>query len=177
MLGQLGDPLLSERHALLTFKIKRLSDHRNGEDPQILRHFRDYGRRAGTGTAAHACRDEHHVCAIKGCAQRFTVFISRVTADFRVRARAQTFGNTATDLDSLANRRLTQRLRVGIYREEFNTLNALAHHVFNGVTAAATDADDFNHRVVGQFHRFKHSFSPSCACRLRTLIVCVLLKN
>ena len=122
MLGQLGDPLLSERHALLTFKIKRLSDHRNGEDPQILRHFRDYGRRAGTGTAAQACRDEHHVCAIKGCAQRFTVFISRVTADFRVRARAQTFGNTATDLDSLANRRLTQRLRIGIYREEFNTV-------------------------------------------------------
>ncbi|CCJ84386.1 hypothetical protein BN133_763 [Cronobacter dublinensis 582] len=43
--------------------------------------------------------------------------------------------------------------------------------MFYGVTAAATDADDFNHRVVGQFHRFKHNFSPFCAFRLRPLIL------
>ena len=154
MLGQLGDPLLSKRHALLAFEIKWLSDDRNGQDTQILRHFRDHWRRTGTGTAAHTRRDKDHVRAIKRSAQRFTVFVCRITAHFRVRACTQTFGNTATDLDSLANSRFTQRLRIGVHREEFNTLNALAHHVFNGITAAATDADDFNHRVVGQLKLF-----------------------
>lgn len=135
------------------------------------------GGGTGTGAATHTCRDKHHVCTIKSSTQRFTVFISRIATDFRVCTGTQTFGNTATDLNCLANSRFTQCLRIGVHRKEFNTFDALAHHVLDGIATAATDADDFNHRVVGQFHRFKHSFSPFCACRLRTLIFCVLLKN
>lgn len=51
MLGQLGDPCSKERHALLTFKIKRLMTTATVEDPQILRHFTTT-RRAGTGNTS-----------------------------------------------------------------------------------------------------------------------------
>ena len=111
------------------------------------------------------------------CAQSFAIFVCRITTDFRVCTRAQTFGDAATNLNGLSNRRFTQRLSVGIHREEFNTFDALAHHVFNGITATAADADDFNHRVIGKFHRFKHSFSLRCACRLRPLMCDGLFKN
>lgn len=96
--------------------------------------------------------------------------------NFWISASARSFGDTATDLNRLSNRCFTQRLCIGIYREEFNTFNALTHHVFNSITAAAADADDFNHRVIGKFHWFKHSFSPICACRLEAVIIVGLIK-
>ena len=105
-----------------------------------------------------------------------------ITAGFDLRLdEFETVGNTirafasdnatvviGTSLDPDMNDELRVTVvATGIYREEFNTFNALAHHVFNSITAAAADADDFNHRVIGKFHWFKHSFSPICACRLR----------
>ncbi|VDR29778.1 Uncharacterised protein [Raoultella terrigena] len=142
-------PCSAKAIRFLPFEIEGFSHNRNGQDTKILRHFCDHWCRTGTGTAAIPAAINTMSAAVESSTQRFTVFIRRIAADFRVGARAQTFGNTATNLNSLANGRFTQRLRVGVHREEFHTLDALAHHVLYGITAAATDADDFNHRVVG----------------------------
>ncbi len=160
MLGQLGNPLLCKGHTLLAFEVEGLGYYCYGQDAQIFGNFRNDRRSARTCTTAHTGSDKHHVCAIQGGAQRFAVFIRCVTAYFRVSTGAKAFSDPATNLDSLSYCRLTQCLSIGIYRKEFHTFDALAHHVFDGITTATADADDFNHRVIGQFHRFKHSFSP-----------------
>ena len=167
MFGQFSDPLLRECHTLLAFKVERLSDDSNGQDTQIFCHFSDDWCCTCTGTTTHTRSNKDHVCTFQRRTQCIAILISRIAANFWISASAQSFGDTATDLNRLSNRCFTQRLCIGIYREEFNTFNALAHHVFNSITAAAADADDFNHRVIGKFHWFKHSFSPICACRLR----------
>jgi len=41
------------------------------------------------------------------------------------------------------------RLSICIYREELNAFDTFTHHMLYGITAAAADADDFNHRVIG----------------------------
>ena len=167
MLGQFSDPLLRECHTLLAFKVERLSDDSNGQDTQIFCHFSDDWCCTCTGTTTHTRSNKDHVCTFQRRTQCIAILISRIAANFWISASSQSFGDTATDLNRLSNRCFTQRLCIGIYREEFNTFNALTHHVFNSITAAAADADDFNHRVIGKFHWFKHSFSPICACRLR----------
>ncbi|SWT41302.1 Uncharacterised protein [Klebsiella pneumoniae] len=168
MLGQFSDPLLRECHTLLAFKVERLSDDSNGQDTQIFCHFSDDWCCTCTGATTHTRSNKDHVCTFQRRTQCIAILISRIAANFWISASAQSFGDTATDLNRLSNRCFTQRLCIGIYREEFNTFNALTHHVFNSITAAAAaDADDFNHRVIGKFHWFKHSFSPICACRLR----------
>ncbi len=149
MLREFGDPLLGKRHALFAFEVERLGDNRHRQDTQLLSHFSHDRRCTGTGTAAHTCCDEDHVCPFQRRTQCFAIFFCRVTAHFRVRTRTQTFGNVITDLNGLADSCFTQRLRVGIHSKEFHTFDTLAYHVLYGVTAAATDADDFNHRVVG----------------------------
>lgn len=74
MFGQLSDTLLRECHALLAFEVERLGHHGHGQNTQIFSHFSHHWRRTGTGTAAHAGRDEDHVRAVQRCAQGFAVF-------------------------------------------------------------------------------------------------------
>ena len=58
---QLGDRVVSLRHALAAFKGERFRHHSDSETACLLRDPRDDRSRSGAGATAHACRDENHV--------------------------------------------------------------------------------------------------------------------
>src|SRR5690606_40808386 len=78
--------------------------------------------------------------------------------------RSSDLGDATADLDSLAYSRLTQCLCIGVNCKELNTFNAFTHHMLYGVTAAATDADDFNHR--SEEHTSELQSRENLVCRL-----------
>ncbi len=63
-------------------------------------------------------------------------------SDLRPRACAEALGDLEAQLDPAIGRRGVERLRVSIGDDEIDALDVSAHHVGDGVTARAADADD-----------------------------------
>ena len=61
VLRQFLNALFGDRHSVATFERKRLCDDADGQNVAFARHLRDDGRRARSGSAAHASGNEHHV--------------------------------------------------------------------------------------------------------------------
>jgi hypothetical protein len=132
-------------HAAVALELEGLGHHADREDAHLLGHAGDDGGRAGAGAAAHAGGDEDHVRAVhapRGSAPRPP---ARGFALLGLAAGAQAVGAELHELVRLA---AVERLRVGVGAEELHALHALRDHVFDGVAAAAADAD---HLDLGAF--------------------------
>ena len=90
MLLDLGEPLLSQIHATLAFKAKRLGDNANRQNAAITSAACDDGCRASARTAAHTRCDENHVCAIEVKVDLINGLFSGGCADLWPRACAKT---------------------------------------------------------------------------------------
>ena len=117
-------PGFGEPHAALAFEVERLGDDTDGQDAEFARRARDHRRRAGAGAAAHAGGDEHHVRAGEMIADFVDHFFGGGAADFRLRARAETFGDLHAHLDDAFGLGQRQRLRVGVGDDEVDALQA-----------------------------------------------------
>src|SRR5262245_36752156 len=62
-------------------------------------------------------------------------------SDFRLRARAKTFGNVGAELDQPLGFRHSQRLSVRVGHHELNPPQARSNHVVHGIAAAAPDTE------------------------------------
>ena len=93
------DAVFGDLHAPLAFEVERLGDDADGEDAELLRDARDDGSRPGAGAAAHAGGDEHHVRAREMVANFVDRFLGGRTADFGMRAGAETLRRLDTHLD------------------------------------------------------------------------------
>jgi hypothetical protein len=149
VLGQFGDALLRREHALVALEAEGLGHHRHHQDVHLLRHLRHHRRGAGTGAAAHTGGDEHHVGALQHLLDAVAVLEGRLAAHVRVGAGAQALGEAAADLQGGLGVGLAQHLGVGVDGDEVDALDALGHHVLDGVAATAAHADDLDHRVLG----------------------------
>src|SRR5207248_3866474 len=69
----------------------------------------------------------------------------RLAADVGVRARAEAFGQLASDVQRHVRRRLLQRLQVRVDGEELDALDLSLDHAVDGVDAGAADADYADH--------------------------------
>jgi hypothetical protein len=116
----------------------------NGQDSELLGDLRDHRRRTSARAAAHAGRDEQHVGALDHLDDAIAVFHRCLPADFRICARAQTLRDVAADLQRHLHLRVLQRLRIGVQANEVHALDTRGHHVRDGITAAAADADHFD---------------------------------
>ncbi len=69
-------------------------------------------------------------------------FFGRGAPDFRVRARAETFGHRDAELDDPLRFAERQSLRVGIGADEIHPVQTRGDHVVDGVAAGAADAEN-----------------------------------
>ena len=112
--------------------------------PSSLGNLCDDRRRAGSGSATHAGRDEQHVRAFDHFVYTITVFHRRLATDIRIGAGTQAFRDVAANLQRGPYSRAFERLRVRIGADEIDTFDAGFNHVRYGVATAATDTDDFD---------------------------------
>jgi hypothetical protein len=104
-------------------------------------------RRAGAGAAAHPGGDEHHVRAGHGVGDELHALLGRLAPGFRVRAGAEAAGEGLTQLQLRRRHVGFERLDVRVAADEFDPVELGSNHRIDSVSAAATDADDFDSRV------------------------------
>ena len=151
MMRQLLDALKRHLHAATAFKRERLGHHRYREDAHLLGELRHHRRRACTGTSTHARGDEHHIGTAQGVHDALAILERGLAADLRIRARAQTLGHVAAELQLQLGAAVLDRLRVGVGGDEFHAIDVAADHVCHGVAAAAAHANHLDDRVRGHF--------------------------
>ncbi len=69
-------------------------------------------------------------------------FLGRGAPDFRMRARAQTFGHRDAELDDAWRFAERERLRIGVGADEIDPVQARRDHVVDGVAAGAAHAEN-----------------------------------
>ena len=65
ILCQLLNRLIRDPHPVLAFEVERLGYNADGQDTVLARRLCDHGSGARAGSAAHTCRDEHHVAFVQ----------------------------------------------------------------------------------------------------------------
>ena len=158
ILSEVFQPLDSIVHALFAFKVERLGDDGDRQDFQIARNFRDDGSRTRTGAAAHARGDEQKVGILDRLGKYFFAFFRSGSADFRLRAGAETFGQSRTDLNFILRFGEEKDLLVRIDGNVACARDARLDHAVDRVVPCAADADDLYPRNAGQtVQTVKHS--------------------
>ena len=148
--------------ALFSFEHEGPSDNTDCERAKFLRDFGDDGRASRSSTTAHSRGDEDHVGAFKGADDFIVRLNGRAAADFGVGARAQAFGELASELNFPLGFIRRERLPVGVGHDELHAGEAAFDHGLYGVTAAAADADHLDiGPKIGVFFEFKHSHPPN----------------
>ena len=99
------------------------------------------GSAAGTGAAAFAGGDEHHVGALEDLLDLVGVLLGGALADLGVRARTQPAGGLASDVELHLRVGHQQRLRIGVDGDELDAPEACLDHPVHRVHAAPADAD------------------------------------
>jgi hypothetical protein len=141
VLAELEDPLLGHLAPPRPLEAERLGHHGHGEGADVLRHMRDDRRRAGSGPAAHAAGDEHHVGAVEHVEDFRVRLERRVPAHLRVRAGAEAAGQLQAELQPGGRPGAAERLRVGVGRDELDPEQAGVDHPVHRVASPAPDSD------------------------------------
>ena len=143
---QLHDARFGEPHAALTLEVERLGDHPDREDAEFARGTRHHRGGAGSGAAAHARGDEHHVRAGQVVTNLVDHLFGGRTADIGLGTGAETFGRRYAHLDDVFGPRHGQRLGVCVGDDEVDALEAGIDHVVDGVAARAPNTENGNPR-------------------------------
>src|SRR5262249_5337984 len=148
LVAQLFDTRLGLYLAAPALEGERPGDHTDGERAQLAGDVGHHRRAAGTGAAALAAGDEHHIGALEHLFDLVTVILGRVLADVRIGACAKTPRQLPPDVELDVGVTHQQRLRVGVDRDELDALEPDLDHAVDGVDTAAADADDLDDRQV-----------------------------
>ena len=150
-------PCSAEPSRFAAFHVERLGHDRHGEDAKLLRDLGHHGRGTGARPTAHTGGDEQHVRAFDHFDDAIAIFHRRLTADFRIRARAQALGDIAADLQTDFHLRMLQRLSIRIEADEIDAFDPGRDHVRHGVAAATAHANDLDHgTLVLCICKYKH---------------------
>ena len=158
---QQTDTFVGDLHALAAFERERTGHNSNRQNAHFLGHFGNDWCSTGTGTAAHASGDEHHVGALQHFGNTLTVFQSGLTANFRIGASAEALGHSSAQLQDGPRADAFQRLGISVGADEFNAFNVALDHMVDSVAAATADTDYFDNRACGDVvYEFEHVPSP-----------------
>ena len=130
-------------HPAFAFKLKGLRDDADRQRTVFTGNVGNRRGRAGTGAAAHAGGNEHHVGAFQCSGNGISAFFSSTSADLGIGTCALTAGDFFTDLDFLICIRNGKRLLVGIDSNKLDTLGAVLHHTVYDVVAGSANTNDF----------------------------------
>ena len=171
MLLQLRNAGIRILHALFSFEVEGFGHNSDRQCSQIPCDFRHNGSSAGTGSAAHACRNEDQVGTLQRLCDFFTAFLCRAPSHFGNSSGSQAFCQLFADLDLHLRVGQVQRLAVCIDGNEFHSPQSGIHHAVYGVVSAAAAAYDLNgsEGILGFILKFDHDLSPP------NVIVCGLL--
>ena len=159
---QVCDALLGQAHLPLALKREGLGDDADGQDAQVMGDLRHNGSRTGAGAAAHTGGDEDHLRALEGICDLVLALLGRTLADLRVCTCAAALGELGAQLHLGGSMVLGQRLLVGVHCDEFDALQAVAHHAVDCVAAAAAYADDLDRRNVFVHFFVEHECHNFC---------------
>ena len=148
LLLEVLDPLLGLDRAAPALERERSRHDTDGQRAGRLRHLRDDRRATGSGAAALARGDEHHVGALEHLFDLLAVLLGGLAPDLGVRARAEPTRELATEVELHVRVAHQQRLRVGVDRDELHALEPGVDHAVDGVAAATAHADDLDHGEV-----------------------------
>ena len=107
-----------------TFERERTGHDTDRERADLLRDLRDDGRATGAGAAALARGDEHHVGALQHLFDLGAVLFGGLATDLGIGSGAEPAGELTTDVELHVGVGEQQRLRVGVDRDELDTLQA-----------------------------------------------------
>ncbi len=141
---QIIQRFIGDGTALGAFEGERSRDDTDGEGAELFGGLRDDGGRAGTGPAAEATGDEHHVGAFQDFLDLIAVLFRGLTADLGIHPGAESLGQILADVNFLLSARVMQRLRIGVDSDEFDTLDLGIDHPRNRIATRTADADDFD---------------------------------
>ena len=131
-----------------TLEAERTGDDTDCQCADAARQFGDDGRRTGSGTAALAGGDEHHVCTLDDLFDLLAVRFGGIAADVGVAARAEPTREVAPDVELDVGVAHQERLRVGVDRDELDAFQTRVDHSVDGVDAATADADHLDDREI-----------------------------
>src|SRR6185503_7558127 len=103
----------------------------------------DDRRAAGARAAAETGGYKHHVGAFEHFDDLVSVFERGFAADGRIGAGAETFRQTASELNLDRRARTFECLKVGVCDEEFDAFDTGLDHAIDCIAATAADADYF----------------------------------
>ena len=166
VLGQLGDSIPRDLHALGALERERAGDHRDGENSHFPCDLGDDRSRTSSRPATHAGGDEEHVGAANHFLNALPIFHGRLTPHLRIGTSTQPLGDPRAQLQQRTGARRRQHLSVGVCSDEIHAFDACTHHVGHGIAASTADPDHLDDRVFrNTINDFKHDLSPHCAKR------------
>jgi hypothetical protein len=138
-----GDAIFGQALAL-ALVLEGLGHHGHGQDAQLAGHLGHHRAGTGTGAAAHAGGDEHHVRTLQRLGDALALGDRQFARFLRLAAGAQARAKLQLDMGIA----LFQSLRVGVAADEFDATDAFADHVIHRVAARTADPHDLDHGRV-----------------------------
>ncbi len=132
--------------ATLALELERPGHDADGQCADRLGDPRDDRCATGSGAAALARGDEHHVGAGERLFDLLGVILGGAAADLGVCAGAEAASDLASDVELDVGVAHEQRLGVGVDGDEFDSAKAELDHPVDGVDTTAADADHLDDR-------------------------------
>src|SRR5690606_36141799 len=142
MAMQLVDAILGKTHTAIAFEIERLGHHTNGQTALLAGRAGHNRRSASARATTHAGGDEDHVRTGEMIVDLIPAFFGSCTTDFRVRASAEAFGDTDTELDDALGLGKRQGLSVCIGHHKIDAAETGLDHIVDGVAPGTTRSEN-----------------------------------
>ena len=142
MLAQRREALFGHSLPAGAFEGERQGHYRHGQRRRLPREVGDHRGGAGAGAAAETGGDEHQMGAAQHRFETGLALLGGPLAEVRIAAGAPGACGTPPDLHLDQRLALTERLGIGIDRDEAHAAQPGFDHPPDGVDAGAADADD-----------------------------------
>ena len=147
-LAQVLDAKRRGSRTLRAFEAERTGDHGDGQCPLLMSGTRHDRAGAGTGAAAFATGDEHHVGSLKRLFDIGLMILRCLGTLLRVGTCAEATAGSIVQRDFDICVGTQQILRISVDRNEFDVLKTFSNHAIDGVAAGSTDTDDLDVGLV-----------------------------
>ena len=141
---QFFDTIERVAHTGLCLETERLCDNADRQDAHIFCDTCNNRSCTCTGTAAHTCGNEYHICTLESLCQLFLAFLSCFLTDLRLCACTKSLGQLLTNLHSCGRLAELQCLLICIDTDKFYTGNIFIDHAVDSVVTGSADTYYYN---------------------------------
>jgi hypothetical protein len=146
MMIKVSTDCFSVHRSAPTLEPEGAGHHTHRERPELTSHGGHDGCSPSAGSATLTGRDEHHIRALQGIFDVWSMRLGGIEAHVGICSSTETSRQVATDIQLDIGIRHEQCLGVGIDGNELNSPQAMVDHSVDGVHPSSTDSDDFDDR-------------------------------